>query len=165
MSTERDLNEAQDGGSGLNVELDDVPIWWTCKTHGDAMPKNAWGCPECVKELRSENARLRLAIEKTINENMHLADGDNCTLIDLKRAIETPNTKLTFPTGRLIRRYMAEELKKWWPAKCPKCGWRGLSRDASGGHGIADTGDFSDVICPECKKHGWSVDVVDDNDA
>ena len=27
------------------------PTWWTCQTHGDAQP-NAWGCPECVREMR-----------------------------------------------------------------------------------------------------------------
>ncbi len=34
---------------------------------------------------------LRLAIQKTLDENGHLADGDNCTLIRLKLALETPN--------------------------------------------------------------------------
>ena len=29
-----------------------LPRWWHCDTHGNAMPKNAWGCPECVRELR-----------------------------------------------------------------------------------------------------------------
>ena len=31
------------------------PKWWTCPTHGDAR-SNAWGCPECVREMRSELA-------------------------------------------------------------------------------------------------------------
>lgn len=48
--------------------------------------------------------------------------------------------------------YTAEELSKWWPACCPKCGWRGLSRDAAGGGQIADTGDYDDIVCPECIK-------------
>jgi len=45
------------------------------------------------KELRIEfeekhySDKYRQAIEKTINDNLHLADGENCTLIDLKRAI------------------------------------------------------------------------------
>lgn len=34
----------------------------------------------CVSELEK-------AIRETIEENLHLADGDNCTLIKLKRAI------------------------------------------------------------------------------
>lgn len=42
---------------------------------------------------RQELKRLR-AIEaaaiKTIKENLHLADGEDCTLIDLKRALSSP---------------------------------------------------------------------------
>lgn len=34
-----------------------------------------------------EIERLRAAIARTLDENGHLADGDNCTLIDLKRAL------------------------------------------------------------------------------
>ena len=40
-----------------------------------------------LKERNAEIARLREAIEKTIAENLHLADGENCTLILLKRAL------------------------------------------------------------------------------
>jgi glutamate mutase epsilon subunit len=32
-------------------------------------------------------SNLEMAIRETIEENLHLADGDNCTLIKLKRAI------------------------------------------------------------------------------
>jgi hypothetical protein len=39
------------------------------------------------KEAAMEIERLRAAIAKTLNENGHLADGDNCTLIALKRAV------------------------------------------------------------------------------
>lgn len=35
-----------------------------------------------------EVSRLRTAIQKTLDENGHLADGDNCTLIHLVRALE-----------------------------------------------------------------------------
>ena len=31
---------------------------------------------------------LDAAIRKTLSENAHLADGDNCTLIDLKRVVK-----------------------------------------------------------------------------
>ena len=41
---------------------------------------------ECCKEAIAE---LEAAILKTLNENGHLADGDVCTLIDLKRAMST----------------------------------------------------------------------------
>jgi hypothetical protein len=32
-----------------------APAWWYCATHGPAQP-NAWGCPECVREMRAELA-------------------------------------------------------------------------------------------------------------
>ncbi len=47
--------------------------------------------------------------------------------------------------------FTEEELKKWWIGQCPSCHWRGLSRDAAGGHPIADTGDCTDVVCPVCR--------------
>lgn len=37
-----------------------------------------------------ELVRLRAAVRRTIDENLHLADGDVCTLIHLKRALQ-PN--------------------------------------------------------------------------
>ena len=37
--------------------------------------------------LKAQNAVLREAIIKTINDNLHLADGDVCTLIALKQAL------------------------------------------------------------------------------
>ena len=39
--------------------------------------------------LRERIEELEAAIIKTLNENAHLADGDVCTLIDLKRAMPT----------------------------------------------------------------------------
>lgn len=39
------------------------------------------------KSFIFEIRRLRAAIRQTIEDNLHLADGDNCTLIKLKRAI------------------------------------------------------------------------------
>lgn len=36
-------------------------------------------------------AAMRAAILQTLDENGHLTGGENCTLILLKRAIETPN--------------------------------------------------------------------------
>lgn len=37
-------------------------------------------------------AKLENAIRETLEDNLDLADGDNCTLIKLKRAIEYPKT-------------------------------------------------------------------------
>lgn len=46
--------------------------------------------------------------------------------------------------------YSEDELKTYWLAKCPGCGWQGLSRDCIGGHPIAGIGDFTKLICPDC---------------
>lgn len=40
-------------------------------------------------EGKKRISELESAIVKTLNENGHLADGENCTLIDLKRAMPT----------------------------------------------------------------------------
>ena len=45
-------------------------------------------CKRNRDNWKKEALRLREAIEKTIEENLHLADGDDCTLIRLKRALE-----------------------------------------------------------------------------
>lgn len=55
--------------------------------------------------------------------------------------------------------YTADELRRWWPAVCPACGWRGLSRDCAGGQPIADTGDYGDVLCPTCLEAGRTIEV------
>ena len=39
------------------------------------------------RELEDELAALRDAVAQTLRENAHLADGENCTLIRLKRAL------------------------------------------------------------------------------
>jgi hypothetical protein len=46
-------------------------------------------CPACGsrEELQAEIKRLVSAIVETLKENRHLADGDNCTLAKLKRAV------------------------------------------------------------------------------
>lgn len=40
------------------------------------------------EQLRQQRDELLKACEKTIEENLELADGDVCTLIDIKRAVE-----------------------------------------------------------------------------
>ena len=40
-----------------------------------------------ARELEGELAALRDAVAQTLRENAHLADGENCTLIRLKRAL------------------------------------------------------------------------------
>lgn len=34
-----------------------APPWWHCDTHGPGNVR-AWGCPECVREMRATIARL-----------------------------------------------------------------------------------------------------------
>lgn len=40
-----------------------------------------------LEEAKARIAHLESAIRKTIDDNRHLADGDNCTLINLKKAL------------------------------------------------------------------------------
>ena len=47
-------------------------------------------CVGCELDgLRAENKKLKAAIQKTLSDNGHLADGDVCTLIDLKNALKS----------------------------------------------------------------------------
>jgi hypothetical protein len=48
--------------------------------------------PALCRRLERERNRLRSAIEETLKDNAHLADGESCTLIKLKRAM-SPNEK------------------------------------------------------------------------
>jgi len=57
-------------------------------THGPGC--YAWG-PAHYRCALVQIETLKTAIQQTLDENGHLADGDVCTLILLKRAIETPN--------------------------------------------------------------------------
>lgn len=43
--------------------------------------------PECAERLLQERNALRAAILSTLEENRHLADGENCTLAKLKAAV------------------------------------------------------------------------------
>jgi hypothetical protein len=46
-----------------------------------------------VTQLITENLRLKKAIRETLADNLHLADGENCTLIKLKRIAAMPNIR------------------------------------------------------------------------
>lgn len=61
--------------------------------------------------------------------------------------------------------YTSQELKDYWAAFCPRCGWHGLSSEAAGGTQIADTGDYTDAICPCCHDAGYHIPLEDDDDA
>lgn len=52
-----------------------------------------------INALNLENTMLKSAIEKTLVENGHLADGEDCTLIDLKRVMRgdfSPWTRIDY---------------------------------------------------------------------
>lgn len=46
-------------------------------------------CADALEALLAQRDTLLSAAQRTLDENGHLADGDNCTLIVLKRAVET----------------------------------------------------------------------------
>ena len=55
-----------------------------------ARPVESGSLSDLVGDITAANeeiARLRRAIQETLTDNRHLADGDNCTLIKLKRAM------------------------------------------------------------------------------
>ena len=48
------------GPNATNLETmmdGNTPRWWHCETHGPGT-HTAWGCPECVREMRGEITRL-----------------------------------------------------------------------------------------------------------
>jgi hypothetical protein len=45
-----------------------------CPTHGD-IPQNQWGCPECVKELREENIKLKRLLNKPPKKKLVVYSG------------------------------------------------------------------------------------------
>ena len=40
------------------AKLKEVPRWWHCDTHGPGSHA-AWGCPECVRDMRAETKALQ----------------------------------------------------------------------------------------------------------
>jgi hypothetical protein len=60
-----------------------------------------------IDRLEYANAELLQAITKTVQENLHLADGDNCTLVHLVRALGPDDPGLEAPLTR-------QELRAMW---------------------------------------------------
>lgn len=78
--------------------------------------------------LLGEIDRLRAAIKQTLDENGHLADGDNCTLSVLKRAVgdwvEARNAPVTGLFGIAERDALLkseETLESAYRGICKKC--------------------------------------------
>jgi hypothetical protein len=60
-----------------------------------------------IQSLKATNAQLLQAITKTVEENLHLADGDNCTLVHLVRALGPDEPNREAPLTR-------QELRAMW---------------------------------------------------
>jgi hypothetical protein len=60
--------------------------------NGEPYPEDSdglgYGSVDIVEILSAEVLRLRQAILETLESNRHLADGDNCTLLPLKQALQ-----------------------------------------------------------------------------
>ena len=62
--------QAEDAGrlaSPLTEGLGPAPRWWHCDTHGPGSHP-AWGCPECVREMRGEKLALQSEVDRLIME-------------------------------------------------------------------------------------------------
>jgi hypothetical protein len=85
-----------------------------------AAPVQSCYCSSCealgkeIQALKSTNDRLLQAITKTVQENLHLADGDNCTLVHLVRALGPNDPGREAPLTR-------EELRAMWIKR--ETGW------------------------------------------
>lgn len=70
------------------------------EAHADDVETSNMQLQAQVVALRSCEAVLRVGIEKTLHDNLHLADGDNCTLIDLKRALAICKSQKNHDDGK-----------------------------------------------------------------
>lgn len=94
--------------------------------------------------LLGEIDRLRAAIRQTLDENGHLADGDNCTLITLKRAL---NIQTCRKCGGDMKSGMA------------MCQTLTGIADFIGGEvcTVSPGGPGKVIGCWKCEQCGWSV--------
>jgi hypothetical protein len=74
-----------------------------CEDEGE--PDRARLLRTCARLLEDEIERYRTAIQQTLDDNGHLADGEDCTLIHLVRVIAdlTPNAQVQGRAGSLAR--------------------------------------------------------------
>jgi hypothetical protein len=70
-----------------NIRCDREPF---TPEHAQCVCRLAHAAAARLEVLEGEVERLMGAISKTVDENGHLADGDNCTLRRLTRALEFP---------------------------------------------------------------------------
>ena len=90
---------------------------------------------------------------KFIERAHRLHEGDN------GQAVDVANLAMML--------YMFDANKQgYFLVSCPKCKWIGMSNESAGGQAIADTGDYSDIICPLCVKNdGEPITLVEIKDA
>lgn len=90
-----------------------------CPTHGDIEWLRHWGCPECVKELREENQRLREITDP--NPWRYPAKGelpdDRMCMVTLINGTVAP-----LPYFGAIVRSCKNEIRAWqyWPEPAPE---------------------------------------------
>lgn len=62
--------------------------------------------------------------------------------------------KRWLPKGKKEKKLTGEEYiaSHYFMSKCEACGWVGSSELWGGGHPLADTGDYSDCFCPNCRE-------------
>ena len=84
--------------------LEDGCRKWLVERMGPKTKRKDEQCPSCgirrsdvekllamfseLQKARKTLAHYRKAVRKCLRENAHLADGDNCTLIELKRLLK-----------------------------------------------------------------------------
>lgn len=91
--------EKQDNASRAPVERRVMRNWKTCQKHGDENP-NVWGCPECLRELREENARLRAVLSEYANIYNWNEDSQGIRRVWLEPRVAEPATYNGFEKAR-----------------------------------------------------------------
>lgn len=69
------------GWTQYHDQTDPLPSTW------DDSPPDSVAALVLKFDADLEIDRLKAAMQKTIDDNLNLADGDDCTLIELKRAL------------------------------------------------------------------------------
>ncbi len=76
-------------GLGCSEGFGTTPRWWHCDTHGPGN-RTAWGCPECVREMRASLGRARgLLVE--LDSVLRMAESHNggaLTAAHVRAAVE-----------------------------------------------------------------------------
>lgn len=70
--------------------------------------------------------------------------------------------RLNRPSGNPGHSKLRWDHPEFYPVRCPKCLWEGMSNESSGGEPIADTGDYGDICCPRCVKEREEFSPLED---